>query len=276
VVTSQKEEQIYQDTASKELKMTTPSAPQLPPPSEESDEESPKQGPVQTSAAPIEIQLAEITTSADKYEPKTKVESMESSNQRGEDEPEYPTIDQARDTSKEGKRTWILSNKRANWRESEVVAERSDAIKVHYISYNDKFDEWIPKTSDRIRGTKEIKDLQKGDNLSAWYPKVHAWIEVEAQEIDRQNNRIKVIFVGTNDVAYMSMTSPNISLVHKNLHDPFSGDEKGEYEWVSVTVAEDEPSQEGEEGKTQVPDNTQNNLQQPPPAAAANNCCQIL
>jgi len=118
------------------------------------------------------------------------------------------------------KRTWVLSKKKNHWRECEVVEENDHALKVHYISYHPKFDEWIEKTSDRLRARRLAQDLKKGDNLSAWYPKVRAWTEAEIEEIDLAKNTIRVAFIGTREAAVFHLNSGKLSVVHKRSNEP--------------------------------------------------------
>jgi len=96
-----------------------------------------------------------------------------------------------------------------------------------------------------------MKELKRGDNLSAWYPKVHAWVEAEVQEIDWGRNRIKFDFVGTPDIAYVPLTSSNISITHKNLNDPFNGVEE-DYEWVHLDLAQVEKTSSDVQDTTDV------------------------
>ncbi|ETO13268.1 LISK family protein kinase, partial [Reticulomyxa filosa] len=197
------------------------------------------------------------------------------------------------------KRTWILSNKRTNWRECEVVDETDTQLKVHYISYHPKFDEWIDKDSDRIQGSssRDINSLRKGDNLSAWYPKIQAWTEAEIELIDTKENKVKIAYIGTHDGAYLPLNSAKLSIVHKKLNDPFTGPENEQFEYVNIKVTYtskvnsqspvvEEASAEAAKPtkvesepnvKEEKLDKTQEEIQKEKPnAAQRGGCCQIL
>jgi len=137
----------------------------------------------------------------------------------------------------EEKRTWVMSKRKANWRECEVVDETDSSIKVHFISYHSRYDEWIEKSSERIKAKRETQDLKKGDNLSAWFPKIEGWAEAEVEEIDREQNEIRINYVGTKDGAYLPLNSAKLSISHKKPNDPFDGKATEYYELVAQGMA---------------------------------------
>jgi len=136
-------------------------------------------------AIKIEMKTAEVTN-ADATEKKPEVGEKVEKNQA---KPEYYVL--VPETTESGeikmvKRTWIQSKQQTNWRECEVIDENDDEITVHYISYHIKYDEPIKKSSDRIRARRGTNNLQRGDNVSAWYPKILSWTEAEVEEVDTE------------------------------------------------------------------------------------------
>ncbi|ETO08495.1 hypothetical protein RFI_28892 [Reticulomyxa filosa] len=189
-----------------------------PPPSEEAEEPNPESDVIHTT----EIVSSSLSLPPPPPEEPEEPNVIHTVEVNGETEngpiPEKRYYELVFDNSKQSqvKRTWILTRKQIHWRECEVIDERHDAIKVHYISYHSKFDEWIDKSSHRIRAMREHAQLQKGDNVSAWYPKLNQWREAEVEEVDAEKKRIRIAYVYTADVAYVPFSSSKISVIHKN------------------------------------------------------------
>jgi len=160
---------------------------------------------------------------------------------------------------------------------------------VHYISYHPKYDEWVEKSSDRIQARRETPDLQKGDNVSAWFPKVLLWSEAEIEEIDTANSRMKIAYIGTQDAAYVPLNSTKISITHKKPNDPFNGLSTEEYTLVKAQVMYTEKDKtqandgtpEADSGDStkksdKEEDETHKSMQQESGTGAARQCCLIL
>jgi len=60
-----------------------------------------------------------------------------------------------------GQRIEVLDTRR-KWLEAEVIGEQAGSVKVHFKNWHVKFDEWLLRTSERIRPYGRHKKLAKG------------------------------------------------------------------------------------------------------------------
>ena len=114
-------------------------------------------------------------------------------------------------------RIWVLSSKTNKWRECLVVDENVKEIRVHYISYNSMYDEWISRRSKRLSKTRPVTSLEVRDNLSVWCNDLQAWIEGEIATIDDENNRVQISYIGVLKQEWIDKNDSRLSVVHKEL-----------------------------------------------------------
>ena len=70
-----------------------------------------------------------------------------------------------------GHRIEVL-DERQSWLEAHVIEERVDSVLIHYRGYHAKFDEWLPRSTDRVRPFGRHKAVGKRKRLRPAAPVV--------------------------------------------------------------------------------------------------------
>eukprot|EP01084_Bolivina_argentea_P025022 46563_1 len=119
-------------------------------------------------------------------------------------------------------RIWCQSAKNKDiYRECEVVEEKEDQIKVHFVSYHEKYDCWLERKSDRLSKQRPRgNELIKGDNMSAWSGEFKGWLEAEVVAVN--DDQVQISWVGNNDLPsiWLPSDSPKLSVSHKKHNAP--------------------------------------------------------
>ena len=115
---------------------------------------------------------------------------------------------------REKQRIWVKSET-GKWRECAIIAEKRNKIRVHYLTYHRKYDEWLLTSSDRVSQTKPMGPPEEGDVLSTWSNKMKKWIVAEVNNIKARTNRIQLNLVGTDKQIWLMMDDKRISMTMK-------------------------------------------------------------
>eukprot|EP01084_Bolivina_argentea_P001486 2736_1 len=122
-------------------------------------------------------------------------------------------------------RVWVLSMTTKIWREVVIIKKKSSQVKVHWISFHKKYDEWVGINSDRLslkrpNGTK----LSIGDNVSLFSPQFSAWLEAEVTDVNESCNEVEVLLVSPNDTQFekewLDTESKRMSIQHRKFDEP--------------------------------------------------------
>jgi len=122
-------------------------------------------------------------------------------------------------------RIWVLSKQAKVWRECCIVDETEQQILIHYISFSPKYDEWMDKNDERIKYQRPRENLDINDNVSIYSLELEAWVEAEVVNVEKDKNRLKIMYVGVDKEEWLDMQSPRISIFHKNADDSYNGPE---------------------------------------------------
>jgi len=113
-------------------------------------------------------------------------------------------------------RLWVKSRATGKWRECTVVELDNGKMKIHYISYHPKYDEWISNDDERVCLERPTKMLEKDDNVSVYDLETRAWVEAEVTQVDEAESKVEVRYVGSEKREWILIDSKRISAFHKD------------------------------------------------------------
>ena len=114
------------------------------------------------------------------------------------------------------RRIWAKSVNSGKWRECAIIAEKRNKIRVHYLTFHEKYDEWLLTSSDRVSQNKPASnadsDINEGDLVSVFSRKQQEWIIGEINNLSQRTNRIQVNYIGVEKQEWLQMNDPRLSL----------------------------------------------------------------
>ena len=120
-------------------------------------------------------------------------------------------------------RLWVKSANSGKWRECVIIKEKRNKVKVHFLSFHRKYDEWLLTSSDRVSQTKPELQIEDGDVISVYSNKMKQWIIAEVSSIKIKTNRVQITLIGTEKQVWLQIDDPRLSVSIKEPDDPFNG-----------------------------------------------------
>ena len=110
---------------------------------------------------------------------------------------------------------WVRS-KTKKWRECSVLEkdENEGKIKIHFIGYDDKFDEWLELSSKRLELDRPVAGLSLDDDVWVYDNERNTWRKGRVAEV--KQDTIKVSYNDNwSKYEWLTTDDPRISFLHK-------------------------------------------------------------